>query len=726
MPATLPAAAPSPRRVPERTSSTAANRSQVRRLAPMVRGRRARRRRRAAKEGGNVEATVPGIGRSAGRSARRVPAVAAMATLVASLALTAVVTVSVHAASRTDARTRFDQSAEQTAVAVQRQVAGYFDELRDIAAFAAAAPDATPAEFREFVEGTGIFEQLPSLVGVIYLHRVEEADVAAFVEARQRAIPGFAVAPIGAHRPGTPHYLLTYYVPGRHTVDLALPIGTDVSAIEAVTDLATASDRSGGGVAASFHRDPLLLDIAAKTRFPLVDQLLALDFFIGVPSQPLPPDDRARRSVAPLGWVAAPVDNFSEVVAAATAGQPEDLGLSLRVDLAGAGMGGRDDLSSVAPHEGTAGPRSEAAYEIERSFVIDGVQWHLAVWSTAGADDIPATVPIALTGGILASLLAASVVYLRLRSREQERALTAELADREHFQRDILDSVTSPMVVLDATGSIMSVNPAWRALRAGWSVGAAEADVGRHYVEVVRPNVRSGAAELAGGIAELLAGGAGGSIETDVAVDERGARRWYAVRSTPLRGRRGGAVVVHLDITERKRSHDELELKATRDDLTGLLNRQAIEAEIDRALVRARVQEAHVALLFIDLDGFKPINDTYGHAVGDDVLRSVAQRITGAVRVTDRVARLGGDEFVVLIGPVDDPAIAEGSAERILEGLRAPMRIGDIDVEVSASIGVATVDAPLGDARATLVGAADAAMYAAKKRGGSTYTSTQA
>ena len=116
-------------------------------------------------------------------------------------------------------------------------------------------------------------------------------------------------------------------------------------------------------------------------------------------------------------------------------------------------------------------------------------------------------------------------------------------------------------------------------------------------------------------------------------------------------------------------------------------------------------------MLFIDLDGFKPINDTHGHAVGDSVLRAVAQRISGAVRTADRVARLGGDEFVVLLGALDDRSGAERTARRDPRRPHPPVALGDLRLVVRASLGVAVVEAPLGTSAGDLIELADQAMY---------------
>jgi len=284
----------------------------------------------------------------------------------------------------------------------------------------------------------------------------------------------------------------------------------------------------------------------------------------------------------------------------------------------------------------------------------------------------------------------------------------------------VLDSVQEPMVVLDGAGSILAANTAWNDLRQQPGADGSSGDIGVSYLGLLGRQARGGIEELEAGFAHVAAGER--RVEVDVPVEVAGGRRWFAVRMTPLRGRRGGAVVVHNDITERKRSEAELELKATHDGLTGLLNRAAMEDEVNRALQRARVQEAPIGVLFIDLDGFKPINDTHGHAVGDDVLRAVAQRISGAVRTSDRVARLGGDEFVVLVGPLNDRGDVEITARRILESLALPVHIGDLRLPVAASIGVAVLDSPLGGSAKNLIELADRAMYESKQGGGNRYT----
>jgi diguanylate cyclase (GGDEF)-like protein len=179
---------------------------------------------------------------------------------------------------------------------------------------------------------------------------------------------------------------------------------------------------------------------------------------------------------------------------------------------------------------------------------------------------------------------------------------------------------------------------------------------------------------------------------------------------------------------ERQRAHEELTRRqeelafmATHDDLTGLPNRTLILDRIDQMLKRARISQAPIAALFIDVDNFKSINDSLGHGVGDELLRAVAGRLGGVVRGTDALGRLGGDEFVVIAEGVSLAAGPELIAERLLEALKQPFMLAgaeDSRVVVKASIGIATGDRASAD---ELLRDADIAMYRAKWDGRNRY-----
>jgi len=175
-----------------------------------------------------------------------------------------------------------------------------------------------------------------------------------------------------------------------------------------------------------------------------------------------------------------------------------------------------------------------------------------------------------------------------------------------------------------------------------------------------------------------------------------------------------------VEITDRKRLESKLIHDALHDPLTGLANRVLLRDHLERALARHGRAPGTVALLFVDLDDFKQINDSFGHAAGDQILCQVAERLGVAVRADDVVGRQSGDEFAILLDRVLGADEATVAAERILRELRRPIQLGGRVVIVGGSIGVA-IASERGSTAEDLLIQADAAMYAAKRAGKSTY-----
>jgi diguanylate cyclase (GGDEF)-like protein/PAS domain S-box-containing protein len=188
-----------------------------------------------------------------------------------------------------------------------------------------------------------------------------------------------------------------------------------------------------------------------------------------------------------------------------------------------------------------------------------------------------------------------------------------------------------------------------------------------------------------------------------------------------------------FDITEQKQAQERLAYMAQHDGLTGLPNRPMFEELLDLALARARRSDLAVAVLYLDLDNFKLVNDSLGHAAGDELLRQVSMRLRDATRDTDLVARQGGDEFLILLadiesdaklpGPDMDNALltAESVVTRIQQGLATPFLLSGTEVFATVSIGISLFPAFASDAR-SLLRQADAAMYGSKKRGPDGYS----
>jgi diguanylate cyclase (GGDEF)-like protein len=177
---------------------------------------------------------------------------------------------------------------------------------------------------------------------------------------------------------------------------------------------------------------------------------------------------------------------------------------------------------------------------------------------------------------------------------------------------------------------------------------------------------------------------------------------------------------LELQIAQREQSESTIRYLAYHDPLTGLGNRALFREELERALAKLRRVRETLSLLVLDLDGFKDINDTLGHTVGDNVLKGVAERLRNSLRETDVLVRLGGDEFAIIQFGDEQPRCGAALAGRLIEEIAQPMEVDGHSITVGASIGIATTVSATADPE-QLVKAADLAMYAAKDQGKGTY-----
>ncbi len=223
-----------------------------------------------------------------------------------------------------------------------------------------------------------------------------------------------------------------------------------------------------------------------------------------------------------------------------------------------------------------------------------------------------------------------------------------------------------------------------------------------------------GLADIAGLVRGLQEAGI---VEYRVRTADRGLR-WVRCKRKLIRdadGRPDRVIGVVMDVTEDKQARTQIEQRATTDVLTKLLNRRGFEDCAELYLARAWSTGAGFGLLLIDLDRFKPINDAYGHAIGDAVLRTVARRIAREIRPTDIAARIGGDEFAVLVADIDGEPIGR-LGERMVDTLAQPIQTGAGPVALGASVGMACAAGPSASID-DLFGRADAALYDIKRSG---------
>lgn len=274
----------------------------------------------------------------------------------------------------------------------------------------------------------------------------------------------------------------------------------------------------------------------------------------------------------------------------------------------------------------------------------------------------------------------------------------------------IAEQVGEGVVVSDNDGWFQYVNPEFAAQHAG----TVEELIGAHLSVFYRKE--DVATEVQPIIAAALEHGIGRGEVTRLRRD--GTEFPARVTLSLLRDDAGaliGRVLCVQDITAQRQLEEELRQAALYDPLTRLPNRRLLRDRVEHALVLRARRHAGVAAMFVDLDGFKRVNDTFGHDVGDEVLVEVARRLGECVRGCDTLARHGGDEYVMLLEELADQEQAASIGQRVLAGFDEPMRtvVGDIHVWASIGIHVATDD----DDYDSLLRAADGAMYDAKRSG---------
>ncbi len=319
----------------------------------------------------------------------------------------------------------------------------------------------------------------------------------------------------------------------------------------------------------------------------------------------------------------------------------------------------------------------------------------------------PAVAAVAPAGSQrLLALTASAVLFLMVLGRTA--ALTAALSRTEARFRSLVHHGADPIVVLDANATLRYTSPAWARL-----LGEGPRPVGTDFLDRVHPDVRDHVRQELRLLADAPPGSSRAWV-TRLQHADGGWRHVEALSTNRLADPAVGGLVLNLrDVTERAALEEQLRQAAFHDPLTGLANRSLFIDRLDQALTSLERSEGSVAVLFIDLDDFKSVNDTRGHAAGDLLLRTVAERLSGCVRPYDTVARLGGDEFAVLLPSLTGQDQVDGVLERIQLALSEPTGIAGWDRPAAASIGLATAHRP--QSADTLLRAADLDMYAAKR-----------
>ena len=283
-----------------------------------------------------------------------------------------------------------------------------------------------------------------------------------------------------------------------------------------------------------------------------------------------------------------------------------------------------------------------------------------------------------------------------------------------------LDSIGDAVVSTDARRRVTYLNPVAERLT-GWSQATAEGRAVEDVLRIIDGDTRAPADNP---LAAAIRQNETVSLTPNcVLVARDGVETAIEDSAAPVRDRSGrvtGAVMVFRDVGSARSHAKRMSYLAHHDSLTELSNRVLLADRLDHAVALSHRNRQKAAVLFVDLDHFKDVNDSLGHAVGDCVLKTVAKRLVARVRGSDTVSRLGGDEFVVVLSELSHARDAAATARKILRLLRKPYHVGPHEVRLTASIGIATYPDDGTDAQ-TLLTRADEAMYRVKEAGRNDY-----
>ncbi|HET7793723.1 MAG TPA: PAS domain-containing protein, partial [Rhizobacter sp.] len=298
------------------------------------------------------------------------------------------------------------------------------------------------------------------------------------------------------------------------------------------------------------------------------------------------------------------------------------------------------------------------------------------------------------------------------------RDITQELASKREQQRQaatlraITEAIPGFVAVIDTDRRYRFVNSGFER----WVGQPRGQIIGKTVAEVLGP------VNYAASLPWMERALAGESVSFERVHEGHAVTRHLAMSYIPMFGEDGrveGFIGVGQDITEHRQEEGRLLELSQRDPLTGLLNRSGFEQFLER-LAHDPLAHQGVALLYLDLDHFKPVNDTHGHRVGDQLLQQFAERLQGTVRPSDAVARLGGDEFAIVLVGMRDPAHADAVADKVVSAARAPFTVGELTLHIGASVGVAFGDVGPAGWR-ELLERADTRLYQAKAEGRGRY-----
>lgn len=589
---------------------------------------------------------------------------------------------------RTEAR--FRTQSLQLKTAIEERLLNYEQVLAGSAGLFSVSGTVSREQWKEYIDKVDINRYYPGIQGIGYVQRIGVRDMADHIASvRAGGIYHYLVRPLGT---GPDYYPMVYMEPGSTGNREALGYDAFSDPVHRV-----AMERA---------RDRAIPTVTGKV--VLVQESVGEDqasflMYYPVYQGGVVPESGTERRMLLQGYVFSAfrmnnlIDGIVGLISPFLDVRIYDSGVVARDTLMyGSNLGSLDD---------------EYSFQMSQKITHGGREWLLQTRSTPAFDFLAADPrpPIVLGSGLIISLLLGLFVFSLIRSR-----LIAQVSAGRH--RAITEGAANVTLVMSRQGDPLYASPSSRDIL-GFDPDTVASLEFRNLVHM------EDWAQLQRGFEDAIAA-PGQQVPAVRARIRDFEGRWRDMEGTftamlSVPGVNG--VVLSLrDLTQLKAAQSELHRLAFYDPLTGLANRQLFRDRLNHVISRSRRTGEGAALMFLDLDGFKRINDTLGHDAGDELLCQVAQWLKGCVREEDSVARLGGDEFVVLLSRIDASDAAGKVAENILARLCQRLRLNDHEISISVSIGITMIPHDSEDA-GTLMKYADLAMYRAKELGRNTY-----
>lgn len=622
----------------------------------------------------------------------------ALAALAAGLTLTAVsyrITRSNEGAAR---QARFTQYAAQAASTINARFSQYLSVLDSSAGLFAASAKVRRADWTVFARAVSLEEKYPGISSLQYLSYVPDDELADFLAAtRADGVPGFKLL---SSVPRPFYCPITYTAPRQPQAE-----GFDPCQMSQAGTTVLMEARDDGGDVLSAPLD--LRDEQGQEHRGVV-AVRAL-YKRGMPVSTV-----AKRRAALYGWVAEtlPMDRVVEKVIPAE--------LRITVAIRDAAIGGP---AGIVYTGGVAAPLNMHSLDsfgklqpgYATSIGLGGRSWNLAF------SEPPTTAwfsVLILLAGIMVSvplaLLVLNLGLTRSRALRLAERMTVSLREQQQLLSSITGNISDGIYRSTPDKGMIYANEALARMFGYASVAELMSVAGP--ILYANPRRRQ---EL-----ETILDENGQYHNEEVEYQRKDGTRFYGANSAITIKTAEGVPMyfdgVIADITERKRAEQQVYQLAHYDSLTGLPNRTLLRDRLGQAISDARRREARLAVLFLDLDRFKTVNDSLGHETGDRLLQAVATRLRENLRDSDTISRQGGDEFLLILRDVNDAHGVARFAEKLLETVAKPYTLGEYELHITPSIGISLFPDDAADIDA-LIRNADAAMYQAKENGRFSY-----